>query len=148
MFFRRPTSVLPGSSLTQTQVLAGFGSGMVSRTLFRISDWNVNGLQGGKMLRTDFVHGSVVAHVDKINVHLDNVLEAAPCFFQDILDVFKDLLLLRDLARSRAMGVHGHLRFGRPRIPRSSCWSLGPFLHCQSSKQCRCGRLPGRTKGT
>lgn len=62
------------------------------------------------MLRTDFVHGSIVAHVDKIDVHLNNVLQAASSLLQDILDVFEDLLLLGSLAlvKSQCVQVFTH----------------------------------------
>ena len=48
----------------------------------------------GKMPRTDFVHGRIVRHVHQINVHFDDVLEAASGFLQDVLDVFERLFLL------------------------------------------------------
>ena len=61
------TSVLNGSSLTQTHVRAGLGSGITSRSCSR-SVWNGAGWLGE--LRTGLVHGSVVFHAGQINVHL------------------------------------------------------------------------------
>jgi hypothetical protein len=74
------------------------------------------------MPRTDFVHGCIVGHIHEINVHLDNILEAASGFLQDVLDVFDDLFLCESVSAKQGDIVLSTVPFCRPLIPQRSCW--------------------------
>jgi hypothetical protein len=83
------TSVLKGSSLTQTHVRAGFGSGMTARSGCMSAR---NAPRLSRMPRTGLVHGGIVFHVGEVDVHLQELVEAAPCLLQYDTDVLQSLL--------------------------------------------------------